>query len=180
MTTISSDSVPIADHTSVNLDYLWAALKAGRGGAGLSQIGNQAGLRKRPDMCAMSSGVTQTTEAGLSTETLSEPVIDRRALAAARAKMLELEAEAQKAEQDGHPDIAVARRQEADEIKRLLKKQTSPVRGARRLKTDAARAANTVQQGLKRALRSIRNGSQEVGQYLEAILILEGGRCWTI
>jgi hypothetical protein len=179
MTTISPDSVPIADHKSVNLDYLWAALKAGRGGAGLSQVANEAGIRGRPDLGAVSGRVTQTDDAGLSSETLSQPVLDSRALALSGAKMLELEAEAHKAEQEGHPDKAIGLREQANGIQRYISTQTRPNRGARRIKTDADRTANTVRQGLKRALGIIRKGNREVSRYIEGILVLEGGRCWT-
>ena len=75
MTTISSDPVPIADHTSVNFDYLWAALKAGRVGARLSQIADEAGIRRRPDMSIPGGGAAQIAEGGLPSECLVFPSV---------------------------------------------------------------------------------------------------------
>jgi hypothetical protein len=180
MTSLSPDAVPIADHTSVNLDYLWAALKAGSGGAQLSEIANEAGIRRRSATGVSSGGAVQTTEAGLSSETLGSRVLDGRALSAARDEMERLESEARKAEQDGHPDIAFERRQKADDINSHITKQTRPFRGVRRHKTDSDRTANTVQQGIKRALGAISKGNQKVGRFLRANLKFESGRCWTI
>jgi hypothetical protein len=91
-----------------------------------------------------------------------------------------LESEARKAEQNGHPDIAVERRQKAEDIKRQIDKQTRPFRGARRQKTDSDRTANTIRQGIKRALGAVSKGNQKVGRFLQANLKFEARRCWTI
>lgn len=179
ITSLSPDPIPIADNRSVNLDYLWAALKAGRGGAWLSQIANEAGMRGRPDVDTVSGTVAQAAQAGLSPTTCGPPAIDTRVIHDAKTERDRLETEAQKAEQDGHPDKAIALRERADDIQHHIQTQTRPFRGARREKSDAARTANTVQQGIKRALKVITKGNQKVGDFLAASLEFGGGRCWT-